>query len=77
VSNDKWSHFARSSTQAGTVGVIADGQLWRNAFDVRQLHQVFLRVQLNFQPAGVCAAIAHYIFVSAPAAFVHNTFSVF
>lgn len=44
VSNETWSHFARSSTQAGTVGVIADGQLRRNAFDVRQLHQVFVCV---------------------------------
>lgn len=77
VSNEKWLHFARSSTQAGTVGVIADGQLRRNAFDVRQLHQVFVCVRLNFQPEALCAAIAHHIFVSAPAAFVHNTFSVF
>ncbi len=48
LSNEKWSHFARSSAQAGTVGVNADGQLRRNAFDVRQLHQVFVCVQLNF-----------------------------
>ncbi|DBA95139.1 TPA: hypothetical protein ACH3X1_015693 [Trebouxia sp. C0004] len=33
LSNEKWSHFARSSAQAGTVGVTAAGQPQRNAFD--------------------------------------------
>ncbi len=47
LSNEKWSHFARSSAQAGTVGVTADGQHRRNAFDVRQLRQMFVCGQLN------------------------------
>ncbi|KAL0054636.1 hypothetical protein WJX82_000288 [Trebouxia sp. C0006] len=33
LSNEEWSHFARSSVQAETIGVNADGQLRRNAFD--------------------------------------------
>ncbi|KAL0023952.1 hypothetical protein WJX77_003024 [Trebouxia sp. C0004] len=33
LSNEKWWHFARSSAQAGTVGVTADDQPQRNAFD--------------------------------------------
>ena len=47
LSNEEWSHFARSSAQAETIGVNADGQLRRNAFDVRQLRQMFVCGQLN------------------------------
>ncbi|DBA92524.1 TPA: hypothetical protein ACH3X1_002755 [Trebouxia sp. C0004] len=48
LSNEKWTDCARSSAQAAAVGVNADGQLRRNAFDVRQLRGVFVCVQLNF-----------------------------
>ena len=48
LSNEERTHCARSSAQAGTVGVNADVQLRRTAFDVRQLHQVLVCVQLIF-----------------------------
>ena len=64
LSNEEWSHFARSSVQAETIGVNADGQLRRNAFDVRQLHQVFGCVaeflNLNF----VCSSSSSLICIS-------------
>ena len=44
---ENWSLFARSSAQAGTVVATADGQRRRNAFDVRQLRQMFVCVQLD------------------------------